>query len=178
MPSNPHRRYLLIGRSPGEAGRRWRAGAASSGPDLIFTPTGDDRVALVTMRGGGPWPDGLAESAADTGAQQTELWFVLQHSPGPATPPGGVFASADFALHVQFLRSLVADGVLVAGGPLPDQPGAGLSVVRMFDLGTAQRVIEAAQDSDGAVLAGLLEVEIRPWQVRMSALPAPRGAGD
>lgn len=177
MPSNAHRRYLLVGRSPAEAERLWRASAASPGPDVTFTPTGDDRVTLVTMRGGGSWPDGL-ESAADTLAEPTELWFVLQHSPGPATPPGGVFASPDFGLHVQFLRSLVAAGVLVAGGPLPDQPGVGLTIVRMFDLSTAQRVIAAAQESDGAVLSGLLDVEIRPWQVRMSALPAPGGAGD
>ena len=177
MTTSARARYLLIGRSPEDAERLWRAGAAIDGPDVIFTPTGDDRVTLVTMPGGGPGPDGL-ESPADTVTEQTELWFVLQHSPGPATPPGGVFASPDFGLHVQFLRSLVAAGVLVAGGPLPDQPGAGLTVVRMFDLSAAQRVITAAQESDGAVLAGLLDVEIRPWQVRMSAVPAPGGAGD
>jgi len=180
MTSTARNRYRLIGRSPHDVEQRWLEAAGQppetdGDPGMTFTPTGDDEVTLVTVHGdGAPWPPFVDALAADVpAADPTELWFLLQHSPGAATPPSGVFASPDFGLHVQFLRSLMADGVLVAGGPLPDQPGAGLTVVRVFDLATAQRVITAAQESDGAVLTGLLDLEIRPWQVRMSTVPSP-----
>ena len=100
--------------------------------------------------------------------QPGDLWFVLLHTAGPATPPSGVFSSPDFPLHMAFLSSLLEQGVLVAGGPLPDDPGAGMTVVRTPDLATGRQVVEAAQLADGAVRAGLLDVLIRPWQVTMT----------
>jgi len=113
--------------------------------------------------------------AAGAGSPATEgkdLWFVLQHTAGPATPPDGVFASPDFRHHVAFLQRLAAEGVLVAGGSLPDSAGSGMTIVRTSGAAQARTVIAAAQLEDGAVQAELLEVLVRPWRVALSGLPA------
>lgn len=157
---------------------------------VTFTATRDANVTLVTLvhtgweaypepaaardEYAGGWitvldrlaaarPD--ARPGADTG---DELWFVLQHTAGPATPPEGVFASPDFPKHFEFLRSLLADGSLVAAGPLPDTPGAGMTVVRAADVGQARRIVVAAHTADGAVTSGLLDVRVRPWSVALT----------
>ncbi|GAA4771835.1 SRPBCC domain-containing protein [Microbacterium gilvum] len=105
-----------------------------------------------------------AGEAAGTGP----VWLVLEHTAGPAAPAGGVFASPDFPKHLDFLRALAADRALVAGGPLPDDPGSGMTVVRAMDIAQAARVARAAQVDDGAVRAGLLDVRVRPWRVAMT----------
>lgn len=168
----------------------WHPGldpAAATHVAVTFTSTGDPDVALVTLEHTG-W-EAYAEPAAardnyaggwvtvlgrlvaalpavpSGAASPNELWFVLQHTAGPEAPRGGVFASPDFPKHLEFLRSLRADGSLVAGGPLPDAPGAGMTVVRAVDLDQAQRIIAAARTADGAVTSGLLDVRVRPWRV-------------
>jgi len=98
------------------------------------------------------------------------VWMVLEHTAGPATPEGGVLSSPHFPLHVAFLRRLAAEGVLIAGGPLPDTPGSGMTVVRATTSAQATWVAEAARNEDGAVLAGLLQVRVRPWRVVLSGL--------
>ena len=56
-------------------------------------------------------------------------------------------------------------GELVAAGPLPDEPGNGMTVLAVPDLDTATRL--ATQD-DQAVVSGVLEVQVRPWHVVMA----------
>lgn len=96
-------------------------------------------------------------------------WLVLQHAAGPATPPDGVFSSPGFRLHLAFLSSLAESGVLVAAGSLPDDSGAGMTIVRARGSAEALRITRAAHEEDGAVQAGLLTVRVRPWNVAMSA---------
>lgn len=97
------------------------------------------------------------------------IWLVLQHKAGPATPPDGVFSSPDFPLHLAFLSSLADAEVLVAAGSLPDSPGDGMTVVRVNGSAEARRIAQSARDDDGAVQAGLLTVQVRQWNVAMSA---------
>lgn len=106
-------------------------------------------------------------SADDTG--DGDVWLVLDHRPGPATPPEGVFASSDFARHAAFLRTLADAGQLVAAGPLADTAGGGMTIVRVPDLIAATEVTRAAQLDDGSVTTELLTVRVRPWNVVMHA---------
>jgi uncharacterized protein YciI len=93
-------------------------------------------------------------------------WYVLRHVPGPAVPDGGsVFAQPGFAEHVAFLRRRLAAGELVAAGPLPHDPGQGMTVLDVASLDEAERL--ATQD-DGAVVAGVLSVTVHSWHVVMT----------
>jgi uncharacterized protein YndB with AHSA1/START domain/uncharacterized protein YciI len=177
-------------REPSLLSFTWHPGrdaAQATHVTVSFTPTSDEAATLVTLVHTG-W-EALADPAAgraeygegwlevldrlpDTPGSADggkELWFVLEHRPGPSAPPGGVFGSADFAKHVEFLSSLRGEGVLMAGGSLPDDPDCGMTVVRVPDASTGRRVLQAAQSADGSVASGLLEVRIRPWRVAMSA---------
>jgi uncharacterized protein YciI/uncharacterized protein YndB with AHSA1/START domain len=150
---------------------------------VYFTETGDEHVTLVTLEHSG-WESyadpkaardeyssgwktvlGIYSDQLPTPTSATDLWFVLAHTPGPETPPEGVFASPLFSRHIEFLGDLSASGVLVGAGPLPDRAGAGMTVVHADSLLKAREVISGAQHEDGSVTSGLLEVQIRPWQV-------------
>ena len=159
---------------------------AATPVNLTFTPTGDPDATLVTLEHTGWEAQGDPEAARGEYAggwvsvlgsyadahpavgDSTELWLVLEHTPGPAAPPEGVFASPDFPKHLQFLGWLRAEGLLIAGGPLPDTPGAGMTVVRTTSVDAGRRVVRAAQVEDGSVAAGLLDVRVRPWRVAMT----------
>lgn len=167
----------------------WHPGSDPAGAthvEVTFTPTGDQYVTLVSLvhtgweaygdpaavrdNYSGGWItvlDRLASTRPDA-ASSDQLWFVLQHTAGPAAPSEGIFASPDFAKHIDFLKSLLADGCLVAGGPLPDEPGTGMTVVRAEGVDQARRVVAAAHTEDGAVTSGLLEVRVRPWRVALT----------
>ena len=64
-----------------------------------------------------------------------------------------------------FLQRRAAVGALVAAGPLPDEPGSGMTVLSVADLDTATRL---ATEDDQAVVTGVLEVQVRPWHVVMA----------
>jgi uncharacterized protein YciI len=122
------------------------------------------------------WPQVLerfADDLAATPAMQEapagspgETWVALVHQPGPDAPSeGGIFADPRFAWHVEFLNRMHAAGFLVAAGPLADEPGAGMTVLRLPGAGQAARARELATQDDQSVVAGLLTVTVRPWQV-------------
>ena len=93
-------------------------------------------------------------------------WFVLLHTRGPAVAEGqSVFEHPRIGEHYAFLQRRIAAGELVAAGPLPDEPGSGMTVLGVADLDTATRL--ATQD-DQAVVSGVLAVRVRPWQVVMA----------
>jgi uncharacterized protein YciI len=95
-------------------------------------------------------------------------WFVLLHSPGPAVVAGGsVFEHPGFGEHVDFLRRRLADGSLVAAGPLPDAAGEGMTVLRAASEADARRL---AEEDDAAVRQGVLAVRVRPWAVQLTTL--------
>lgn len=163
-----------------------RPAAEATRVTVTFASAGDPNTTLVTLEHSGWEAYGDPEAARDNYAggwvtvlaryaaapeaptNDADLWFVLEHTPGPAAPPEGVFASPDFAKHAQFLGRLRADGLLIAAGPLPDTPGAGMAIVRTTSREAARRVVKAAQLDDGSVTSGLLDVRIRPWRVMMA----------
>jgi uncharacterized protein YciI len=96
---------------------------------------------------------------------EPRTWYVLQHRPGPALPADqSVFDHPGFAEHVAFLQRRIAAGELVAAGPLADEDGAGMTVLDVESLDEATRL---ATLDDQSVVAGVLAVAVRPWNVLM-----------
>ncbi len=111
------------------------------------------------------WPTVLAGFRAtlpDNDAGDDEAWLVLEHRPGCAVE-GSIYAHPLFAEHLAFVGSLKDKGVLIAAGPLPDQPGVGQTIIRV-PAADAQSYVEAAHD-DAAVAGDLLVLRVRPWKV-------------
>jgi uncharacterized protein YndB with AHSA1/START domain/uncharacterized protein YciI len=130
----------------------------------------EDAAAAAEEYGHG-WPAVLAAfggwAVGDTGEA---TWFALNHRPGPALPDGeSVFAQPAFAEHVAFLDRLNSRGLLVAAGPLPEHPGAGMTIVRV-PAGDDVDIHDLATKDDRSVAQGLLTVEVAPWAVAFSAL--------
>jgi uncharacterized protein YndB with AHSA1/START domain/uncharacterized protein YciI len=97
------------------------------------------------------------------------VWQVLQHSPGPAwrqDVPAG--EQPGIEQHYAFVRGLLERGLLVAGGPLLDGDGEGMTVARF---GSLQEAVRAATEDDPSVAGGLLAVRVRPWLVPMTIVP-------
>ncbi|HEY7046781.1 MAG TPA: YciI family protein [Jatrophihabitantaceae bacterium] len=98
-----------------------------------------------------------------------QTWFVLLHTPGPAIEPGqNVFDHPGIGEHFAFLHRMADAGRLVAAGPFGDASGEGMTVLRADDVEHADRL---AREDDQAVVSGVLDVRVRPWQVVMSAVP-------
>lgn len=98
-----------------------------------------------------------------------QTWFVLLHTPGPAVADGqNVFEHPGVGEHFAFLRRMADAGRLVAAGPFGDVRGEGMTVLRAADADEAERLARA---DDQAVVAGVLDVHIRPWNVVMSSVP-------
>jgi uncharacterized protein len=99
-------------------------------------------------------------------ADAPRTWFVLLHTRGSAIEDGqSVFEHPGIAEHYAFLQRRDIAGELVAAGPLPDEPGSGMTVLSVTDLDTATRL---ATEDDQAVVNGVLQVQVRPWHVVMS----------
>jgi uncharacterized protein YndB with AHSA1/START domain/uncharacterized protein YciI len=108
-------------------------------------------------------------TGADPGDAPPEQWFVLQHRPGPAAQSGTpLFQQPLFAEHIAFLGRLADGGLLVAAGPLPDEAGSGMAVVRVPSRADGVDVRALATTDDLAVKGELLTVEVRPWRVQLT----------
>lgn len=89
--------------------------------------------------------------------------YVLRHLPGSKWEAGTPFQrQPGVERHVEYMRKLDAQGILLAGGPFMDDSG-GMAVVLVADSDEAERVAQ----SDPGVEGGLLKVEVRPWLVAM-----------
>ncbi len=150
--------------------------------EVTFTPVGE-RQTLVTLvhsgweayadaapaardeyRGGWPAVLGGFGAAANAGPAGDEtIWLVLGHTAGTAAGAEGVFAHPLFAEHRAFLEALAEDGALVAAGPLPDEPGAGQTVIRIAARDASAYLQRA--EADPSVTGELLQLRVRPWRV-------------
>ena len=61
-------------------------------------------------------------------------------------------------------------GYLIAAGPLADEDGAGMTILRLPGADRLGHATSLATKDDAAVAGGLLSVTVRPWQVMMSVL--------
>jgi uncharacterized protein YciI len=93
------------------------------------------------------------------------------HRPGPAAPPDGasVFGDPQFRLHIGFLNQMRERGYLIAAGPLPQEPGTGMAVLRLPGPGRVAEAAAMATHDDPSVVGGLFTVTVAPWQVLLEA---------
>jgi uncharacterized protein YciI len=122
----------------------------------------------------GGWPTLLAgfqrlveAAGARSESIESDRWYTLVHRPGAAiSGDQTVFAHPDFAEHVAFLNRLAERGVLVAAGPLPEQPGTGMTEVKVN--GAEVDLTELSNTDDQSVVRGLLTVDVQPWDVKFT----------
>lgn len=130
----------------------------------------DARAAREEYRNG--WPLVLALAAQHLAAARPaatgddEVWLLLEHAPGGAAGDVPFFRHPLFAEHRAFLAAAAAAGVLVAAGPLPDEPGRGQTVLRVPATAAADWV--AAAEADGSVAGDLFVLRVRPWHVQLA----------
>ena len=67
-------------------------------------------------------------------------------------------------------------GYLVAAGPLTDEPGAGLAILRLPGESQFETAVRLATENDPSVACGFFTVTVRPWRVILQASPAARPA--
>lgn len=92
-----------------------------------------------------------------------QIWYALMHTPGPAVPDGeSVHDQPGIVEHYRFLKRCDEAGRLVAAGPLLDAAGSGMTVLDVESADEAERL---AREDDLSVVAGVLEVTVRPWHV-------------
>ncbi|HXP55191.1 MAG TPA: SRPBCC domain-containing protein [Streptosporangiaceae bacterium] len=115
-----------------------------------------------------PPPD--APSAPDApgsaGGEAGETWVALLHQPGPAAPTeGSLFDAPGFGEHFAFLTRMRDAGYLVAAGPLADEDGAGLTILRLPGANRLDEARRLAAEDDLSVAGGFFTVAVRPWHV-------------
>ena len=112
---------------------------------------------------------GETSPAEPASADDVGDWYALVHTPGPAMSPGeSVFSHPRFSDHLEFLERLRDRGLLVAAGPVFPERGEGMTVVRLGRADGDVDLEELARTDDASVSDGYLQVEVRPWSVRLT----------
>jgi len=110
-----------------------------------------------------------ASDAAGDNDDGEATWVALEHRAGPAAEPGvSLFAQPQFREHVDFLQRMAGQGYLIAAGPLPEEPGAGMAILRLPGAGRLAEAARLATEEDASVVSGFFTVTVRPWQVMLT----------
>jgi uncharacterized protein YciI len=90
-------------------------------------------------------------------------WVALVHRPADVLGVRGL-RRPTVPEHVAFLRQMRQPGYLVAAGPLGDEAGAGIAILKLLG---ADRLADATAlaTADPSVVHGLVTVDVRPWNV-------------
>jgi uncharacterized protein YciI len=155
----------------------WHPGhGAERASHVEVTFTAADKQTLVSLTHSG-WEifddPAAARSEYDQGwAQVLGQYAALLHRPGPSAPQDGpMFDDPRFPEHAAFLNRMREAGYLIAAGPLADEDGAGMTILRLPGADQEGLATVLATRDDAAVREGLLSVTVRPWQVIMNVLP-------
>jgi uncharacterized protein YciI/uncharacterized protein YndB with AHSA1/START domain len=168
----------------------WHPGAAAetaSAVTVTFTDQGADQTLVILEHAGwevfadpeaarGEYDHGWSmvlvlyrRAAAQDRGPELDTWVALMHRPGPKAPHGGsLFDDPRFGDHVEFLNRMRDEGYLVAAGPLLDEAGFGMTVLRLPGTGRLEDARRLATDEDASVKGGFFDVTVRPWRVLMS----------
>jgi uncharacterized protein YndB with AHSA1/START domain/uncharacterized protein YciI len=178
---------------PGALSFTWHPGRGperASHIEITFTAAGGQTLVAVTHSGWEAfedpaaaraeyehgWPlvlDSYRDHAGRPGDHDACTWVALLHRPGPAAPGAGdLVEDPRFGEHVAFISRMRDAGYLVAAGPLADEPGAGMTILRLPGAGQLERAVQLATGDDASVAGGFLAVTVRPWQVMVTGDPA------
>ena len=177
---------------PGEFSMTWHPGRdtlAASQVTVTFRAAGDQTLVVLEHAGwdvfADPaaaraeyehgWPEVLrlyqafaAPGSAQAGDDEA-TWVALEHRAGPAASPDvSLFAQPQVRDHVDFLQRMAGQGYLIAAGPLPSEPGAGMAILRLPGAGRLAEATRLATEEDASVVAGFFTVTVRPWQVMLT----------
>lgn len=177
---------------PGEFSMTWHPGRdtlAASQVTVTFRAAGDQTLVVLEHAGwdvfADPaaaraeyehgWPEVLrlyqafaAPGSAQAGDDEA-TWVALEHRAGPAASPDvSLFAQPQFRDHIDFLQRMAGQGYLIAAGPLPSEPGAGMAILRLPGAGRLAEATRLATEEDASVVAGFFTVTVRPWQVMLT----------
>jgi uncharacterized protein YciI/uncharacterized protein YndB with AHSA1/START domain len=120
-----------------------------------------------TARAPASGADGAGQDGDGDGGEAT--WVALEHRAGPAASPDvSLFAQPQFRDHIDFLQRMAGQGYLIAAGPLPSEPGAGMAILRLPGAGRLAEATRLATEEDASVVAGFFTVTVRPWQVMLT----------
>jgi uncharacterized protein YciI len=109
------------------------------------------------------------DAAAENADPRAYTWVALVHRPGPEAPrEGSMVDDPRFAEHAQFLSRMHQEGYLVGAGPMLDEPGTGMTILRLPGDGRLEEATRLATEEDRSVKSGFFDVSVRPWQVMMS----------
>ena len=98
-----------------------------------------------------------------------DTWVALLHTPGPNAPAeGALFRAPGFAEHVAFLNRMRAAGYLVAAGPLTDETGTGMTILRLPGPDRLDEARRLATEDDASVASAFFNCQVRPWQVALT----------
>jgi uncharacterized protein YciI len=122
------------------------------------------RKSLIVLAAGMPFAAAGAAGAGpeeDPGNHEMETYYVGLIYRGPSwTPEQTPETAALQEAHLANIRRLAGSGTLVLAGPFTD--GGDLRGMFVFHVGTIEEAA-ALCDSDPAVKAGRLRVELHPW---------------
>lgn len=113
-------------------------------------------VVMATYAAADSASDDITEPAAAT-------WAALLFTPADGQG-AAVFEDERFPGHIAFLGQMEEAGYLVAAGPMPDEDGSGMTIIRLPGDGRLEDVRHLAR-GDASVRSGLFRVSIRPWRV-------------
>lgn len=102
--------------------------------------------------------------------------LVVVHAPGPAWEPGlPLLQQVGIQEHRAHYAQQLGAGRLLMGGPFLDATGGGMMI---FQPDMDEDALRAHALADPAVVAGLLQFDIRPWLIGLRAGGArPEAAG-
>ena len=128
-------------------------------------------VALALLLPGLATPAGAQRPDASPAAEGAADLFVVVYRPGPAWQPGRPMREQGLLPHARYIRSLLEDGRLHAGGPFVGSDG-GMMVLRAADMAEVRAIL----DADPAIASGIFTAEIEQWWLRFrqqEPLPPP-----
>ena len=112
-------------------------------------------LALVLLAAG---PAAVAQPTKPGASSPPAVLYLCIYKAGPGWQAGKPLSGQALGPHGQFIKRLLDDGRLVAGGPMLDAD-AGLAIVRAANIEEAKAIFAA----DPALTSGIFVGEVHAW---------------